>query len=106
VFPPFCDIALLTLTCSDEKELAKASVILSSKLSELTAEEYKDVPLMVFGPFEAPVYKVENKYRMRMVLKCKNNKRLRALLSDVLKFFGSSGAAGLSLSADINPTNL
>ena len=106
VFPPFCDIALLTLTCSDEKELAKASVILSSKLSELTAKEYKDVPLMVFGPFEAPVYKVENKYRMRMVLKCKNNKRLRALLSDVLKFFGSSGAAGLSLSADINPTNL
>ena len=106
VFPPFCDIALLTLTSADEKELVKASRILSSKLAELTKTEYTDVPLMAFGPFEAPVYKVENKYRMRMVLKCRANKRCRAMLSDILKFFGASGANGLSLSVDINPTNL
>ena len=105
-FPPFCDIALLTLTCSEEKELFKASGILSAKLSELVRGEYSDVPLVVFGPFEAPVYKVENKYRMRMVLKCRANKRCRAMLSDILKYFGSAKANKLSLSVDINPTNL
>ena len=106
VFPPFCDIALMTLTCSDEKELVKASGILSAKLSELVKGEYSDVPLVVFGPFEAPVYKVENKYRMRMVLKCRANKRCRAMLSEVLKHFSSAKANKLSLSVDINPTNL
>ncbi len=106
VFPPFCDIALLTLICADEKELARASEKLSKKLSDLLNTQYTDVPVMVFGPFEAPVYKVENKYRMRMVLKCRANKRLRAMLSDVLSFFGTAGTDGLSLSVDINPTNL
>ena len=106
VFPPFCDIALLTLICADEKELVTASGILSKKLSELLGSQYTDVPVMVFGPFEAPVYKVENKYRMRMVLKCRANKRCRDMLSDVLSFFGSAGMDGLSLSVDINPTNL
>ncbi len=106
VFPPFCDIALLTITSCDERELAQAAAILSGKLSELTRSQYADVPLIIFGPFEAPVYKVENRYRMRMVLKCRANKRCRALLSELLVYFGSSGANGLSLSVDINPTNL
>ena len=106
VFPPFCDIALITLTSAYENELVKASGILASKLSELVKGKYSDVPLVVFGPFEAPVYKVENKYRMRMVLKCRANKRCREMLSEILKHFGSSKANKLSLSVDINPTNL
>ena len=106
VFPPFCDIALLTLTSAYENELVKASGILASKLSELVKGDYSDVPLVVFGPFEAPVYKVENKYRMRMVLKCRANKRCREMLCEILKFFGSAKVNKLSLSIDINPTNL
>ncbi|MBQ9112854.1 MAG: primosomal protein N' [Clostridia bacterium] len=106
VFPPFCDIALLTLTSPDEKELVKASAMLSDKITGYMKGEYSDLPLMVYGPFEAPVYKVENKYRMRMVIKCRANKRCRAMLSEILKFFSGSGAHGLSLSVDINPTNL
>ncbi len=106
VFPPFCDIALLTLTSSDEKELLKASSLLSEKISAQMKGEYSDLPLVVYGPFEAPVYKVEGKYRMRMVIKCRINKRSRQMLSETLKYFSGSGAKGLSLSIDINPTNL
>ena len=106
VFPPFCDIALLTLSCADEKELVKASKMLADKINEYMTGEYKDLPLMVYGPFEAPVYKVDNKYRMRMVIKCKSNKRTRAMLSDIIKYFSASNAKGLSLSVDINPSNL
>ena len=106
VFPPFCDIALLTLTCSNESELFRASKLLGEKVSEYLGTEYSDVPAVVYGPFEAPVYKVEGKFRMRMVLKIRANKRSRSMLSDILKFFSASGAHGLSLSVDINPTNL
>ena len=106
VFPPFCDIALLTLCSSDERELAKASALLSEKLTEYMKGEYSDLPLITYGPFEAPVYKVDNKYRMRMVVKCRATKRCREMLSNILKYFSGSGAKGLSLSIDINPTNL
>ncbi len=106
VFPPFCDIALLTLTSSDEKELAKASKLLSEKISGYMSGEYSDLPLVVYGPFEAPVYKVDGKYRMRMVIKCRINKRSRQMLSEILKYFSGVGARRLSLSVDINPTNL
>lgn len=106
VFPPFCDIALLMLTSPDEKELIKASAILSDMLRDAQNGDFSDVPLIVFGPFEAPVYKVENRYRMRMVIKCRLNRRSRALFSHLLCEFSRSAIRGLNLSVDFNPTNL
>lgn len=106
VFPPYCDIALLTLVSSLEKELLRASALLSQKLSELVKGDFADVPLVVFGPFEAPVYKVENRYRMRMVIKCVLNRRSRALFDLLLADFSRSGVKGLTLSVDFNPSNL
>jgi primosomal protein N' (replication factor Y) len=105
-FPPFCDIALMTLSSEDEKELLRASKILADKFSKLVNEEYSDLPLLTFGPFEAPVYRVEGRYRMRMVIKCKLNRRSRALFSALLADFSKSGARGLNLSIDFNPSNL
>ena len=106
-FPPFCDITLLTLTSSDEKELLKASGILSDMLSKKMLDtEYKELPMIVFGPFEAPVYKVDNKYRMRMVIKCKLNKKCRSLFSALLSEFSRKTPNKISLSIDFNPSNL
>ena len=62
--------------------------------------------MIVFGPFEAPVYKVENKYRMRMILKCRLNKRSREMLSEIMIKFSKAGVRGLSLSVDLNPSTL
>ena len=84
----------------------KASGILSKNFEALAKGEYSDLPLMTFGPFEAPVYKVDNKYRMRMVVKCKLNKRSRAMFSALLSDFSRSGAKGLNLSIDFNPSTL
>ncbi len=106
VFPPFCDIAMMTLTSADEKELLRASTVLSNMLHELSEKEYSDVPMISFGPFEAPVYKVENKYRMRLISKCRLNKRSRALFSEIMLRFSRSGARRISLSIDFNPSNL
>ncbi len=105
-FPPFCDIALITISSPLEKELLKACSILSERVSQLVQGEYSDLPLVTFGPFEAPVYKVENKYRMRMVIKCRLNKRSRSMFDLILKEFSKSGAKHLNLSVDFNPSNL
>ena len=103
-FPPFCDIALLNISHNDEHELALATTRLSGLLKKFYAE-YTDVPQITFGPFEAPVYKVDNRYRMRFVIKCRLNKRSREMFARVMKEFGG-GVKKPQLSIDFNPTNL
>ena len=105
-FPPFCDIALLTITSPEEKELLKAATMLRNEFLRLHKEKYSDLPIDSFGPFEAPVYRVENRYRMRMVIKCRLNKKSRALFSELLGGFSRAAIRKLTLSIDFNPSNL
>ena len=106
VFPPFCDIVTMTLSHSDERELAKASQMLAKLLREFTSGEYADVPTVVFGPFEAAVYKVDGKFRMRMVIKCILNAKSRKMFSEILAKYSSGSAKKPVLAIDFNPTNL
>jgi primosomal protein N' (replication factor Y) len=107
-FPPFCDMVLLTLTSPEEKELQKACLRLSEELRRLNTGEYRDVPIVAFGPFEAPVYRVDNVYRMRMVVKCRLNKRARAMFGEMLTSFSqeSAGSRKPILSIDFNPSSI
>ncbi len=105
-FPPYCDIALLTITSSDEKQALVASTVLRQDIEVLVGTEYKDVQMIIYGPFESPVYKVEEKYRMRIVIKCRLNRRSRELFSKLLTNFGRNGKNKTALSIDFNPTGL
>ena len=70
----------------------------------LAEGDYHDLPLTVFGPFEAQVYKVSDRYRLRMVLKCRNSRRLRALLRELMISFANEKK--VILSVDINPLSV
>ena len=100
-YPPFCDIVYLTLTSENEEELKKESKILSDSLLVRLKGELSKLPFIVFGPFEAQVYKINEKYRMRMVIKCKLNKQTRLLFHQLLCEFAVK--RGVTLSVDMNP---
>ena len=106
VFPPFCDIALITLSSADEKELMLTTKQLAEALKEMTSGEYYDATCITYGPFEAPVYKVENKYRMRMVVKCILNKRSREMFAHLLLKFSHPSSGKVTVGIDFNPSNL
>ncbi len=106
VFPPFCDIGVITLSGSDEALLSAGALKLAGRTKELLSGEYSDVEAVVFGPFEAPVYKVQNTCRMRLVIKCRLNRRARHFIAQLLYEFGRSGARNLNISADLNPSSL
>lgn len=105
-FPPFCDIALLTVTGAYETELLRATTMMAQMLKTMAEGDYKDVTLVTFGPFEAPVYRVDNKYRMRMVLKCKLTRRTLSMLAELLSTFGQRVSKKVTLSIDLNPSSL
>ena len=106
VFPPFCDIALLTLSHRHEQELMMAAKALSDEVARRVVADYNDVQLVAFGPFEAPIYRADGQYRMRMVFKCVLSKRTRALFAEVLSVFQKQGNGTPLLSVDFNPSNL
>ncbi len=106
VFPPFCDIALLTFSGPLEGELLKSIDAFMKEYKRMTEGNFADVALSTFGPFEAPVYRVDNRYRLRVVIKCKINRRTLEFLSALLCLFNNKVGRKMTLSVDINPTNL
>lgn len=105
VFPPYCDIALVTVTDGNETAVLKCVKQVREKMAELLSNKYKDVKTVIFGPFEAPVYRVKELYRMRIVVKCRLNSRSRAFFGELLGIF-SGGIRGAAITIDFNPSNL
>ena len=82
-FPPFCDIVLVEFTSESESLLRPYAEKYALMLKKLAEDEFSDLPLVIYGPIEPHVYRAEGKFRLRLVLKCKINPRLRSML-DVL----------------------
>ena len=101
-YPPFCDMVSITLTSEDEQTLfSEAKYLSDSVIARLSGEEYRGLPFVVFGPFEADVYKLNEKYRMKMVVKCKLNKKTRSLFHELLVDFAPR--KNILLTLDLNP---
>ena len=103
LFPPFCHIALISVTGEDERSVMAASTELYRLLTELIGGEYRDVALICFGPFEAAVYRVNRLFRYRIVCKIKQDSRTRELLRRLLGAGGEKGLGGCTVSIDIDP---
>ena len=100
-YPPFCDMVQLTLTGEDEREVLLSAKELSDLIVRKIRTDYEGQPFTVFGPFEAQVYKVNDKYRMRMVVKCKLTKASRRLFHELLSEYSQKRT--VSLAVDLNP---
>lgn len=105
VFPPFCDIFLVGFSGKRENEMQKCASSFTRELKKRLSES-DGVKLAIFGPIEAPIYKVNEYYRMRLVVKGRSNAATRnlfaGLMSDFIREFGKS----VSISIDVNPNTL
>ncbi len=106
IWPPFCDIVLLTVTADNESDLSRCTETLAKRFKEQAQTLPAEIPVIAYGPFEAPVYKLNEKYRMRMVIKTKLNRTTRGLFSCLLSEFSQGGGGDVVLSVDFNPTSV
>lgn len=102
-FPPFCDIALISLSYTNENELNKECAELIKRLEREFSEA--ELPVIAYGPFEAPIYKAQGRYRKRIIVKCKLNNKIRQIFSNVY-FDYSKKSTRDYLSIDFNPSSL
>ena len=106
VFPPFCDMVLFTMSSEAENELMSASHGFTKLFNKLSKEKYPDIPLVLFGPMEAPIYKIGGIYRMRAVIKCRFASATRTMISELYSEFSRSVGKKIGISVDVNPNNL
>ena len=58
----------------------------------------------VLGPAPAPILKVNNRYRYRVLVKCRNDKGIRSVLAQILRAAQQDRAnKGLSIFIDVDP---
>ena len=101
VYPPYCNLCTLNFQSQKEEKVAASAVWFMEQLKETAAKNYPDVKIIVLGPMPERVYKVSNKYRYRIIIKCKNNKRFREMLSELIIKFGQYGKnSGVSIVPD------
>ena len=105
-FPPFCDMVVMSVAGGDEAYVRDTAAKLAARLRGLCSGEFSDCRGVIFGPFEADIYKINEKYRMRIVLKCRENKRWRMLFALLMKEFGKYSSEELYVGIDINPSTV
>lgn len=107
IYPPYCDICLIGFIGENEPKVRVASQKLADRLKEKLSGEYNDLKIIALISMTARVSKISNKFRYRLILKCKNTKRFRALMSEMLKSTGTDKAFNdVSVYIDINPENI
>ncbi len=103
-FPPFCDIAVFRISGESESDTRRGATAFSVLLEKLITEKYPDLKTVRFGPFSEGIYKINNRYRMRITVKYKDCAAARSCFRDAVNAFSKADRTGTMLDIDINPT--
>ena len=103
-YPPFADLFTFTVSGTEEGTVLRAAAGVRETLRRICIlPEQAKHQAEVLGPAPAPVLKVNNRYRYRVLLVGKNDKATRDQISWLLKEFAKDRAnRGLNLFVDCN----
>ena len=105
-YPPFCDIIVIGFNGIDEKQIQEISqktyIYLKRKIDEILIDE----DINIFKPMPAPIAKIQNKFRYRIIIKAQMNENLNYILNEYLKQVYRKDLKSLRISIDVNPNNM
>lgn len=104
LYPPFSDICLIGYQGIIEGATIKCANAFQNALINKIKTNYSSMPLRVLGPSQAYVYKVNNKYRYKTIIKCRNSKDFRNVIKEtLLEFSKNKEFKNIGITVDINP---
>lgn len=107
LYPPFVTMCLVGFVSDSAMKSQNASCAFMRDMTALLRDRYSDIPLRILGPAPASVFKVAGKYRYKLILKCRNDKYFREMLSSLLSEFSARKEfADVTVYADMHPLNL
>ena len=86
LYPPFCGLCVVGFVGPKESEVARASARFAALLGRQAAKQ-PDLPLRVLGPTPGSIEKINDSYRYKLTVKCRNDRRFRDLIRETLTLY-------------------
>ena len=86
LYPPFCGLCVIGFAGAKENEVARAAARFSALLGQQAAKQ-PDLPLRILGPTPGSIEKINDTYRYKLTVKCRNDRRFRDLVRSTLALY-------------------
>ena len=86
LYPPFCGLCVIGFAGAKEVEVARAAARFAVLLGQQAAKQ-PDLPLRVLGPTPGSIEKINDTYRYKLTIKCRNDRRFRDLVRSALELY-------------------
>ena len=103
-YPPFCDIILIGFSSESEKEVQKTANSVHLYLKNRVINE--NIGIILYKALPSPIDRIKNRYRWRILIKCKFSDDIINLLNDALEFSNTVRAKKTRITIDLNPNNM
>ena len=101
-YPPFCDIIVIGFNSINENKIKKVSNQIYKNLKvNLENKGFK-----VFIPMPAPIDKIQNRYRWRIIIKGNMTEQINAIINKELKEIYDQNLRDIRITVDVNPNNM
>lgn len=100
-YPPFCDIILIRFSGENLEEIRKVSEFIYKKINLV-----KDENINIYKPVSSPIDKIKNKYRWRIIIKCKLSSRVLDIINYTIQDEELKKCKFTSIIVDINPNSM
>lgn len=105
IFPPFCDICVIGFTGEKETETQLAAQKFFECMQNLKAQVTEKMPVRILGPVPCVYGKINNQYRYRIIIKCRNTHTFRQFIRNTLEQSAKiKEVAKIHVYADMNAT--
>ena len=84
LYPPFCGLCVIGFAGAKEIEVARAAARFAALLGQQAAKQ-PGLPLRVLGPTPGSIEKINDTYRYKLTIKCRNDRRFRDLVRSTLE---------------------
>ena len=103
-YPPFCDIITICISSEDEKTTIETIKKLHTYLKKKIKTD--NIGVILYSPLPAPIDKIKNKYRWRMIIKCKFGEDIVKFINGMLEEYNKYKKNNTKISIALNPSNM
>ena len=102
-YPPFCDIILIGFSSENEQKIKLVSTKIHQYLKNKIQQD--NIPIILYKPVPSPIDKIKNKFRWRMIIKCKFGNDIVKTLNECMSE-NQTRNSDVRITMDVNPTNM
>lgn len=103
-YPPFCDIIMIGISGEKEKDVKQSAECIYRELEN--AKMMANIQINIMKPLPAPVDKIKNRYRWRIIIKTIMTEKVNEVINQTMSKYYQNTRGKTRVVIDCNPTNM